>query len=678
MFQSGRQTISNSATTVTVTYPIAFVAAPALVLPTISNTTDGTPLALACTITSVTASGFTVKLSQAANSANYELVWAAGDERATLAIFNSLSARSVASFPATGDMRSPFLLPCLATSPVSGLKPVSSDTFWNAVPQVAARPPSFAGDAVNVPVALHVDELGGYLYISGGSKWMRVAVDGSGNWSATSFFVPFREGFITLEPDGSETEFDITFAKAFTSGNAPVVDFSLQIPDGETEPTLLSAMLKGDTTLTGFTLLFSAPLTHNVRVNYMARQLNGTHGGGAPALVFNSPTFTGTPTAPTASPGTNTTQLATTAFVSAAIAALLDSAPSALNTLNELAAALGDDANFASTITSLIAGKADAAHTHSNATTGAAGFMSATDKTKLDGLSNYTLPVAGLTTIGGVKRNAGTSGQYVSGIDSSGNLVYGTPAGGATVTTPKIYYVASNGDDTTGDGKITNPYLTGTKAFAVAVVAGLPAHIHFGVGVFACEPTGDWPSTLSVSGCGIQSTTLNITTSYNVDLTSDLSLRADISAVAPEATRGPSITARHVVGTAYSRGGDGSAGSEGTPGDEMSISGDGGTGGTGGDGGSIVLLNCFMDYANTEPGAGGPGGPPGTDGGAGQGMSGGGGASGSRGTVSILKGHVGYLYCLYYDAGGCNISNVAEGTLVNDYGGTSTMPQITI
>jgi hypothetical protein len=129
---------------------------------------------------------------------------------------------------------------------------------------------------------------------------MRVAVDGSGNWSATSFFVPFREGFITLEPDGSETEFDITFAKAFTSGNAPVVDFSLQIPDGETEPTLLSAMLKGDTTLTGFTLLFSAPLTHNVRVNYMARQLNGTHGGGAPALVFNSPTFTGTPTAPTA------------------------------------------------------------------------------------------------------------------------------------------------------------------------------------------------------------------------------------------------------------------------------------------------------------------------------------------------------------------------------------------
>jgi hypothetical protein len=62
-----------------------------------------------------------------------------------------------------------------------------------------------------------------------------------------------------------------------------------------------------------------------------------------------SPTFTGTPAAPTASGGTNTTQLATTAFVQAAIAAILDSAPGTLDTLNELAAALGDDPAFATT-----------------------------------------------------------------------------------------------------------------------------------------------------------------------------------------------------------------------------------------------------------------------------------------------------------------------------------------
>ena len=69
------------------------------------------------------------------------------------------------------------------------------------------------------------------------------------------------------------------------------------------------------------------------------------------------PTFTGTPAAPTASAGTNTTQLATTAFVNTGIANIVDSAPGTLNTLNELAAALGDDVNFSTTVTDSIATK---------------------------------------------------------------------------------------------------------------------------------------------------------------------------------------------------------------------------------------------------------------------------------------------------------------------------------
>ena len=71
-----------------------------------------------------------------------------------------------------------------------------------------------------------------------------------------------------------------------------------------------------------------------------------------------SPALTGTPTAPTAAQATNNTQLATTAFVKAAIAALVDSSPGALDTLNELAAALGDDPNFATTMTNALALKA--------------------------------------------------------------------------------------------------------------------------------------------------------------------------------------------------------------------------------------------------------------------------------------------------------------------------------
>src|SRR6056300_242031 len=60
----------------------------------------------------------------------------------------------------------------------------------------------------------------------------------------------------------------------------------------------------------------------------------------------------------TASTGTNTTAPATTAFVQQEISALVDSSPEALNTLNELAAALGDDANFSTTVTNSIALKA--------------------------------------------------------------------------------------------------------------------------------------------------------------------------------------------------------------------------------------------------------------------------------------------------------------------------------
>ncbi len=70
-----------------------------------------------------------------------------------------------------------------------------------------------------------------------------------------------------------------------------------------------------------------------------------------------SPALSGTPTAPTAATATNTTQIATTAFVQSAVSALISGAPGALDTLNELASALGDDPNFAATVTNDLAGK---------------------------------------------------------------------------------------------------------------------------------------------------------------------------------------------------------------------------------------------------------------------------------------------------------------------------------
>ncbi|RUR97712.1 hypothetical protein [Pectobacterium polaris] len=70
-----------------------------------------------------------------------------------------------------------------------------------------------------------------------------------------------------------------------------------------------------------------------------------------------SPAMTGKPTAPTAAQTSNDTQLATTAFVKAAVTALVNGSPAALDTLQELAKALGNDPNFSTTVLNALAGK---------------------------------------------------------------------------------------------------------------------------------------------------------------------------------------------------------------------------------------------------------------------------------------------------------------------------------
>ncbi|EHY3428940.1 phage tail protein [Escherichia coli] len=70
-----------------------------------------------------------------------------------------------------------------------------------------------------------------------------------------------------------------------------------------------------------------------------------------------NPTFTGEPKAPTPDAGNNTTRIATTAFVQAAITALINGAPATLDTLKEIAAAINNDPKFSTTINNALAGK---------------------------------------------------------------------------------------------------------------------------------------------------------------------------------------------------------------------------------------------------------------------------------------------------------------------------------
>jgi hypothetical protein len=97
----------------------------------------------------------------------------------------------------------------------------------------------------------------------------------------------------------------------------------------------------------------------------------------------------------TASTGTNTTAPATTAFVQQEISALVDSSPEALNTLNELAAALGDDANFSTTVTNSIATKAPLASPTFTGTLTASGLAYPTS----DGTNGQFLKTDGSGTL---------------------------------------------------------------------------------------------------------------------------------------------------------------------------------------------------------------------------------------------------------------------------------------
>lgn len=152
-------------------------------------------------------------------------------------------------------------------------------------------------------------------------------------------------------------------------------------------------------------------------------KLAGSISGGKFAA---SPALTGTPTAPTAAAGTNTTQLATTAFVHGAVADLVNSSPAALDTLKELADALGDDANFSTTITTALAGKAAVATTLAGY-----GITDAYTKTASDALY---VPLGRTVNGHALSANVTVSAADL-GLGSVENTALSTWAGSSNITT---------------------------------------------------------------------------------------------------------------------------------------------------------------------------------------------------------------------------------------------------
>ncbi|MFZ4807458.1 MAG: hypothetical protein ACOYLQ_09395 [Hyphomicrobiaceae bacterium] len=146
-----------------------------------------------------------------------------------------------------------------------------------------------------------------------------------------------------------------------------------------------------------------------------------------------SPALTGVPTAPTASPGTNTTQIATMAAVQAAIANLIASSPTALNTLNELAAALGNDENFAATMTTALGLKAPLA---SPALTGIPTAPTAAPGTNTTQVSTTAFVTAAIAAISSLDATLVALAAVTTAADK---LIYATGADTFSTTTITSY-----------------------------------------------------------------------------------------------------------------------------------------------------------------------------------------------------------------------------------------------
>ena len=188
------------------------------------------------------------------------------------------------------------------------------------------------------------------------------------------------------------------------------------------------------------------------------------------AVLAEGGTLTASTTAPTAALGTSTNQLATTAFVGNALNGLINAAPTTLDTLNELAAALGNDSNFATTVTNTLALKAPLASPTFTGTL-AVPLLNATGGIKLGDYQNInaTTNSTGISLSGG---NAANSGGQI-------NL-----RGASFTSNPGGIEFVSNGTPVAkidSAGRVTMPYQPFAQASSNTAASGkIPLNAYVG------------------------------------------------------------------------------------------------------------------------------------------------------------------------------------------------------
>ena len=208
-----------------------------------------------------------------------------------------------------------------------------------------------------------------------------------------------------------------------------------------------------------------------------------------------SPALTGTPTAPTATAGTNTTQVATTAFVSTAVSNIIDAAPGALDTLNELAAAINDDASFAATVTTALGNKQGKVANVSDTEIGYLDGVTSAIQTQIDGKAATSHTQNASTIITTVTDKS--SGYTILAADEN-TFIRSTSATAVTMTIDNVLAIGESVQFIQfGAGQIT--FAAGSGVALRSVDNKLKSNKQYSVVAITCVASGEYLVTGDVA-----------------------------------------------------------------------------------------------------------------------------------------------------------------------------------
>jgi len=266
--QTGAQSLTSGVTIAVVTFPTPYVSAPETVLAAVQNlSADVTKLQIDVLVTEITNVGFTVALSVAPDSVNYELSWWAGGPGELTVLLNYVHQR-IDRQPRKSVMAANDRLIGVDMAggiPRTVLMRMSDlDVRWvnrQTNPPSAANSPGTPGDIAGDS---------SYLYFRLASGWVRVPLINDAVWATSYAAKPTRKGVVNL--NNTDVIQTVSFDVPFSGGAAPSITCQVQNLSVASEKLLISAM-PVESSLATFKIALSAvPDTSDYQLIYEAVQ----------------------------------------------------------------------------------------------------------------------------------------------------------------------------------------------------------------------------------------------------------------------------------------------------------------------------------------------------------------------------------------------------------------------